>query len=1006
MESAEIKYELPRCLEDKLRDRNTPYVFNRNAKKSKVYNTPLLVIGLGGSGFDVLSRAKEKLVNCFRTDSKGKLERVEFLEIDTDDRDMNRCLSRPGISSLKKDEFKIFRNADIGAILRNRNTYSDVLPKEIDQWLDPDIPVAQIVHGAAGIRQAGRLLLHLNILEIVGIIKKKLNRIREGVSLSKNPVNVVIFTGLGGGTGSGIFIDIAYIVRQCIKEFSGQAFINGVLLMPDILSGDPNIDTITRENIKRNGFAALKELDHLMNLSETGDVFAQKFPGGFEIEETDEAIFERCVLVSSMAEERTLIPDSKEHAYDIAAEMLVDMLSSSSIVSKGSNEVSQRDAALANFKRKPSNYLYTAVGGKAVYLDFDLMFNLFAKQVLNCDINRESEPQRVEMEINRIWKEEDLESAIQNLDSGRKSVSVSGWALYELTYEEKDSTGKFIKRQVDKEYIRKNPEREYIPSLNIEAREAYERDLQIFDHRARELLIKLQGIYEDIKKTGYSSHIDTMKIKIQNELSKTCQNLPEPKKTKLEQGTKKLEKYRIYYDKKNKRNKKTFIPRKLPRLQPVSEMLQEISQEEAENIRDRKYKEVIAELKKAVSEIFVTEEKSSGHTSEELSSFHAEALGVWRRIFNAKYDPDYSTLGSNAGSDFAGEILERVWEREDSLIGKATVVPEEELGKISVIKYIKKGEEIFDNHLIHETAEKFKNELMDKTKVDFYLGKNGDFQDVSITPIFNECFQKDKTEMDCIVKALLDIDDPELRDVWKKTITAMIKLSCVLYSRKAMRDGEVFERPVYDEFMIPAGNEKLRAAWKEMTERDAEESEIGNRIAYMKYTLCHKIDDYIYIDELERVYNQTNSKSGLHLYENGRIRWCSLPSPVYRNKVSDCRVCDIYEDAKNAVKYRYVFNRALKEGVIAEDSIAKKYYIDGDKLKGNLAGKKIYICTLEYTKLGQQEYREYCADWFVKMFRYRDMVTDALGIKADEFSGDQFKEWVKSGMEFCEPKTE
>lgn len=33
MESAEIKYELPRCLEDKLRDRNTPYVFNRNAKK-------------------------------------------------------------------------------------------------------------------------------------------------------------------------------------------------------------------------------------------------------------------------------------------------------------------------------------------------------------------------------------------------------------------------------------------------------------------------------------------------------------------------------------------------------------------------------------------------------------------------------------------------------------------------------------------------------------------------------------------------------------------------------------------------------------------------------------------------------------------------------------------------------------------------------------------------------------------------------------------------------------
>lgn len=1005
MESTEIKYELPSSLEDKLKDRNTPYVFNRNAKKSKVYNNPLLVVGLGGSGFDVLSRAKEKLVNCFMTDSNGKLKGVEFLEIDTDDRDMNRSLSSPCISSLKKDEFKIFRNADIGAILRNRNTYSDVLPKEIDQWLDPDIPVAQIVNGAAGIRQAGRLLLHLNILEIVDIIKKKLDKIRKGVSLSKNPVNVVIFTGLGGGTGSGIFIDIAYIVRQCIKQFSGQAFINGVLLMPDILSGDPNIDTITRENIKRNGFAALKELDHLMNLSETGDVFAQKFPGGFEIAETDEAIFERCVLVSSMAEERTLIPDSKAHAYDIAAEMLVDMLSSSSIVSKGSNEVSQRDAALANIKRKPSNYLYTAVGGKAVYLDFDLIFNLFVKQVLNCDINRGAEPQRVEMEINRIWKEEGLEEEIRDIESVRTSVTVSGRALYELIYEEKDSTGKFIKRQVDKGYIRKNPEKEYIPTLNIEAREAYERDLQVFERRAQELLIKLQGIYEDIKKTGYSSHIDAMKIKIQKRLSETGRALPEPKKTKLEQGTKKLGKYRSYYDKKNKRNKENkrkFIPRIVPSLQPVSEMLQEISQEEAENIRDRKYKEVIAELIKAVSEIFVTAGKSAGHISQELSSFHAEALGVWRRIFNAKYDPGYSTLRFNAGSGFAGEILEQAWKRENSLIGDASVMLEEKLGKISVIKYIKTVEQIFSDQILHEAAENFKNELMDKTKIEFYLGKNGDFQDVSVTPIFDDCFQNVETKVDYILQVLLGIKEAELEVVWNKVVTAMIKLSGVLYSKKAMRDGEVFERPIYDEFMIPAGNERLRAVCKEITERDAEESEIGNRIAYMKYTLCHKIDDYIYIDELERVYNQTNSKSGLHLYENGQIRWCNLPSPVYRNKAADSRMCDIYEDAKNAVKYRYVFNRALEERVIAEDIVAKKYYIDGDKLKGNLTGKKIYICTLEYTKLGKQEYREYCADWFVKMFRYRDLVADALGIKVDELSGDELEEWVKNGMEFCD----
>ena len=1005
MESTEIKYELPRSREDKLKDRNTPYVFKRNAQKSPVYNTPLLVIGLGGSGFDVLRRAKQKLINCFRTDSTGKLKGVEFLEIDTDDRDMKRSLSMSQISNLKKDEFKIFQNADIGAILRNRNTNSDVLPEEIDQWLDPDIPVAQIVHGAAGIRQAGRLLLHLNILEIVDIIKKKLDKIREGVSLSKNPVNVVIFTGLGGGTGSGIFIDVAYIVRQCIKEFSGQAFINGVLLMPDILAGGPNIDTITKENIKRNGFAALKELDHLMNLSETSDTFSQKFPGGFEIKETDEAIFERCVLVSSMAEGRTLLPDAKAHAYEIAAEMLVDMLSNSSIVSNGSNNVSRRDTALANTKRQPCNYLYTAVGGQAVYLDFDLIFNLFVKQVLDCDINRGVEPQRVEMEVNRIWRDKGVENDIKNLEHTREHFLVDDRKLYNLNYEEMDSTGKFVKKQVDEEYIRQNPGKKYIPILNIEAKEAYERDLEVLDRRGKELLIKFQDIYSTIESIGYSSYIDTMKTKIQTALKDTTHDLPESKKIKWNQNTKKIEKYRKYYDK--DRVLPFNIPWGGPKLPSVPGMLTEISKEEAENMRDEKYREIIEDLIKEVSKIFIVEDNSKSNKTiiQELSSFHAEALGVWRRIFNAKYDPGYSVLGLNAGSGFAGEILEEVWKREGSLIGESSVVSESELKKVSVIKYIRAVEKIIEYDYkgnIHKAAEKFRNDLMDKTKTDFYLGKNGDFPDDSIAPIFNDFFKEIKLNLDGIMTILLENTQPELKDVWEEVVTTIIDHSGVLYSKKAMRDGEVFVRPVYNEFMIPVGTSLLSEVCKEITGRDAEESEICNRISCMKYALCHKIDDYIYIDELERVYNQTNSKSGLHLYENGQIRWCNLPSPVYRNKISDSRVRDIYEDAKNAVKYRYVFNKALEKGVIAEDIVAKKYYIDGDKLEGNLTGKKIYICTLEYTKLGEQEYREYCADWFVKMFRYRDLVADALGIKVDELSGDEFEEWVKNGMEFCD----
>ena len=526
MDNTSIRYELPGSVEKRLEDENTPYVFFHNAQKSEVYNKPLLVIGLGGSGFDALSRAKEKMVNCFKTNSKGELEGVEFLEIDTDDRDKNKCLSDPKPGSLTENEFKIFQNADIGAILRNRNTNSDILPEEIDEWLDPNIPIAQIVHGAAGIRQAGRLLLHLNAVEIIDVINAKLDKIRQSVVLSKNPVNVVIFTGIGGGTGSGTFVDISYIVRECIKGFSGQAFITGIILMPDILSGDPNVDKITKENIKRNGFAALKELDHLMNLSETQDFFMQRFPGGFLVDETNEAIFDRCVLVSSMVEGRLLLPRAKEHAYNIAAEMLIDMVSNSSIVSKGSNDVSRRDFALTNMKnRKPANYVYTAVGGQAVYFDFDMVFNLFVKNALEYNLKMEFTHEQIKRRVDDTWKKEEIDESIKALTYARENFSTANRGLYELVYESFDKkTGKREIKPVTLQYIRENCNQRYEPTENSVVKDAYLIELEEFDRKARNLYERLQLIYDEIDVRD-DQYIAEMKNRIQEALNYTVVDL-------------------------------------------------------------------------------------------------------------------------------------------------------------------------------------------------------------------------------------------------------------------------------------------------------------------------------------------------------------------------------------------------------------------------------------------------------------------------------------------------
>ena len=244
---------------------------------------------------------------------------------------------------------------------------------------------------------------------------------------------------------------------------------------------------------------------------------------------------------------------------------------------------------------------------------------------------------------------------------------------------------------------------------------------------------------------------------------------------------------------------------------------------------------------------------------------------------------------------------------------------------------------------------------------------------------------------------------------------AILENSSVLYSRKAMKDGEVFERPSYNEFMIPRddhGNNKILASvYKEISGQEAEESNIMHRISCMKYTQCQKIDDYIYIDELENVYNRSNSKCGLHLYENTDTHWAHLPSPVYRDKHADYYTMNRYDDAKLAEKYRYVFYKAFDEkhpnkedpehGIITYDTNTKKMCISITKLKekykenhgdANLLNlfpkdENIFICNMENNESENGcSYVEYCADWFVKMFKYRDLVAKALNLSLDNIT--------------------
>lgn len=225
-------------------------------------DNPILIIGLGGTGIDALLRLKYQINRRFKLPqdpvSKKKMDKpdnVEFLAFETNEQD--RAKKYKGIGLDPINEFVLLSNAEIGGLLQNRS----VLEPYITDWLSPELSITDGMNGAAGVRQAGRLLLFTKINQVVQAIDKKIKTLSVGTN---KKLMVFLLTGLSGGTGSGCFLDISYIVRGIIERDHGSAGIDrvntlGYLFTPDVNLSNKSLSEHTREYIRKNGYAALKE---------------------------------------------------------------------------------------------------------------------------------------------------------------------------------------------------------------------------------------------------------------------------------------------------------------------------------------------------------------------------------------------------------------------------------------------------------------------------------------------------------------------------------------------------------------------------------------------------------------------------------------------------------------------------------------------------------------------------------------------------------------------------
>lgn len=303
-------------------------------------NKRVLIIGLGGTGTDTLLATKDTILNRFQLKDKKLPDNIKLLALDTDEGILKK--SR-GTTKIASSEFVLLNDANISANLHDKSK----MPDFFKNWVNPSLMIpdgAKVgVKGAGGIRQIGRYLLISNYKKIYDAVSSHIKSVMTAAP-GGTVTDIIILSGISGGTGSGTFIDMGYIVRKVCNDLvigSLQKQITAYLYLPDVNLGNPDVPSDAYDYIKCNGYAALKDLDyftsipHKKQVSAVGDAekpykFMQKYGHSQkEIIESEDAPFDATYLISGVPDTISPVKDAYEYSINITADSIVNFIAGS-----------------------------------------------------------------------------------------------------------------------------------------------------------------------------------------------------------------------------------------------------------------------------------------------------------------------------------------------------------------------------------------------------------------------------------------------------------------------------------------------------------------------------------------------------------------------------------------------------------------------------------------------------------------------------------------------------
>jgi len=351
-----------------------------------------VIIGLGGTGRWVLTGIKKNLLEIHR----GKLPpQVRLLSFDTVEEQSSANgppIEPVQIGGVQLDAAEyIHLGGRIYDLCQQISDDEEVLP-HIRSWLQADSYLKRLVpndftisRGSGQRRPFGRMALFLDLqAHNQSIVANRIKQALQEVSIGDSKVGVYIAASLSGGTGSGMFIDIAHLVRVIADQ--QQITLRGFLVLQNTFS---SVQRLT--HVEPNTGAALRELDRFMHIFNQSYTIAYNpaIPdrGKTVYGEGRGRLFDGCYLIDADRDRNPLVRyDPNVGVYPSIADSITTLIDPG-VAAKFDDDVSNITQRSSNAQLNKDTPHYSSIGSYTlIFPAEDIITSLsyrFARELLS-----------------------------------------------------------------------------------------------------------------------------------------------------------------------------------------------------------------------------------------------------------------------------------------------------------------------------------------------------------------------------------------------------------------------------------------------------------------------------------------------------------------------------------------------------------------------------------------------------------------------------------------------